>query len=164
MRASLKAAVWLGDPDCFRDQLAVLWTASQTTVAKYATERATDRIHPGGHHRNSISMAAALESRGGVSPFNVLPIPNTNSRTSGGAHGHGAATPEAWCDWWVRYISPEGGTICDPFMGSGTTGLAALKRGRSFIGIERDPGYFATATARIEAQRAATPLFAEVPA
>jgi len=41
-------------------------------------------------------------------------------------------------------------TILDPFMGSGTTGLAAVKMGRKFIGIERDQTFFETACRRIE--------------
>lgn len=41
-------------------------------------------------------------------------------------------------------------TIFDPFMGSGTTGVAAVKRGKSFIGIEKDPEYFKMACERIE--------------
>jgi site-specific DNA-methyltransferase (adenine-specific) len=41
--------------------------------------------------------------------------------------------------------------VCDPFMGSGTTGIACLKRGRRFIGIEMDPQHFSTACRRIEA-------------
>jgi hypothetical protein len=45
-------------------------------------------------------------------------------------------------------------SILDPFMGSGTTGVAAIRMGRSFIGIERDPSYFEIACRRIEqAQR-----------
>jgi DNA modification methylase len=49
---------------------------------------------------------------------------------------------------------PAGGTACDPFMGSGTTGVAAVQMGRSFIGIEREPRYFDIACKRIEdAQR-----------
>lgn len=47
-----------------------------------------------------------------------------------------------------------GASICDPFMGSGTTGVAAVQMGRQFIGIERDPKYFDIACRRIEdAQR-----------
>jgi len=42
-------------------------------------------------------------------------------------------------------------TILDPFMGSGTTGVACIKTGRHFIGIEKDPTYFATAVKRIDA-------------
>jgi len=51
---------------------------------------------------------------------------------------------------------PEGATILDPFMGSGTTGVACVQTGRNFIGIEIDPDYFAIAEKRIkEAQEAA---------
>jgi site-specific DNA-methyltransferase (adenine-specific) len=46
------------------------------------------------------------------------------------------------------------GTVCDPFMGSGTTGVAAVQLGRDFIGIEKEPSYFDIACKRIEqAQR-----------
>ncbi len=41
-------------------------------------------------------------------------------------------------------------TIIDPYMGSGTTGIAAIRHGRNFIGIERDPAHFETARRRIE--------------
>jgi len=45
---------------------------------------------------------------------------------------------------------PEGATILDPFMGSGTTGVACVQTGRNFIGIEIDPTYFAIAEKRIK--------------
>jgi len=53
----------------------------------------------------------------------------------------------------VRYFcdSIPARSILDPFMGSGTTGVAALMAGKSFIGIERDPVYFERARRRIEA-------------
>jgi len=44
----------------------------------------------------------------------------------------------------------EGDTVLDPFMGSGTTGVACVQTGRNFIGIEIDPGYFEIAKKRIE--------------
>ena len=50
--------------------------------------------------------------------------------------------------------STEGDCILDPFMGSGTTGIAAVQMGRDFIGIEREERYFEIACRRIaEAQR-----------
>ena len=47
-------------------------------------------------------------------------------------------------------ISPDDSTVLDPFMGSGSTGVACVNTGRSFIGMELDPGYFETAKRRIE--------------
>ena len=51
-----------------------------------------------------------------------------------------------WCMQWLA----EGCTVLDPYMGSGTTGLAALRTGRNFVGIEIDQKHFETACARIE--------------
>lgn len=52
--------------------------------------------------------------------------------------------------WLCRLITPPGGTVLDPFAGSGTTGIAAVSEGFDFIGIEMDPEHHAIAMARIE--------------
>lgn len=52
---------------------------------------------------------------------------------------------------WVKKFTDEGETVLDPFMGSGTTGVACMKLGRKFIGIERREDYFAIARDRMEA-------------
>lgn len=54
----------------------------------------------------------------------------------------------------------EGQLIADPFMGSGTTGVAAVRMGRNFIGIEKDPRYFDLACKRIEAAQSGARGFA----
>lgn len=64
----------------------------------------------------------------------------------------------------MRYLcrltsTPTGGVVLDPFMGSGTTGVAALQEGRSFIGIERELEYVEIARRRIAA--AELPLLRE---
>ena len=63
---------------------------------------------------------------------------------------HGAEKPVALCQQMIRELTPPGGCVVDLFMGSGTTGVAAKLAGRRFIGCELDPGYFATAKARID--------------
>jgi DNA modification methylase len=63
----------------------------------------------------------------------------------------------------VEPLAPPEATILDPFMGSGTTGVAAVKLGRRFIGIEIDPKYFDIACRRIEAATKQPDLFIEQP-
>lgn len=66
----------------------------------------------------------------------------------------------------VRIVKRLKGTILDPFMGSGTTGVAAVKLGRRFIGVEIDKGYFDIAVRRIAAaieHQAGGPLFKDQP-
>jgi site-specific DNA-methyltransferase (adenine-specific)/modification methylase len=60
---------------------------------------------------------------------------------------------------WVIELCPKSDTILDPFMGSGTTGVAAVQMGRKFIGIEREPKYFDIACQRIEQAYAQQSLF-----
>lgn len=60
---------------------------------------------------------------------------------------------------WVIDLCPKAETILDPFMGSGTTGVAAIQRGKSFIGIEREQSYFDIACRRIEQAQAQAQLF-----
>lgn len=64
---------------------------------------------------------------------------------------------------WSIEQAGEAKTILDPFMGSGTTGVAAIQLGRKFIGIERDPQYFEIACRRIEQAVAQGQLFAPEP-
>jgi site-specific DNA-methyltransferase (adenine-specific)/modification methylase len=63
--------------------------------------------------------------------------------------GHPTQKPLALMKWCIEQAgNPE--RILDPFMGSGTTGVAAIQMGRKFIGIEREPKYFEIACKRIE--------------
>lgn len=60
---------------------------------------------------------------------------------------------------WVIDLCPKADTVLDPFMGSGTTGVAATQLGRAFIGVEREPKYFDIACRRIEQAHAQGQLF-----
>ena len=60
---------------------------------------------------------------------------------------HPTQKPVVLMNWCLSFVE---GTACDPYMGSGTTGVACVRLGRRFIGIEIDPGYFAIAKRRIQ--------------
>jgi site-specific DNA-methyltransferase (adenine-specific) len=62
----------------------------------------------------------------------------------------------------IQWCRP-GGTVLDPFMGSGTTGVAAVSLGRSFVGIEKDAAYFDIARRRLEKANRQADLFASLP-
>ena len=62
---------------------------------------------------------------------------------------HQHQKPPALMAWAMQWLK-EGATVLDPYMGSGTTGIACIRTGRKFIGIEIDAGHFATARARLE--------------
>jgi DNA modification methylase len=74
---------------------------------------------------------------------------------------HPTQKPLGVMAWAVDQLPADARTICDPFMGSGTTGIAALQSGRSFVGVEREPAYFEIACQRISESLAAPKLFAE---
>jgi DNA modification methylase len=76
---------------------------------------------------------------------------------------HPTQKPEGVMKWCIQHLPDEAHTICDPFMGSGTTGVAAVKLGKTFIGIEREPSYFDIACRRIEAAYKQPDLFIEKP-
>jgi DNA modification methylase len=62
---------------------------------------------------------------------------------------HPTVKPLELMRWLTRLLCPPGGTVLDPFTGSGSTGAAAILEGRRFIGIERDERYVPVACARI---------------
>ncbi len=77
--------------------------------------------------------------------------------------GHPSPKPECVMDWLVEEVTQPSETILDPFMGSGTTGVAAVNAGRKFTGIEIDPTYFELAKSRIQAALDAPDLFIDAP-
>jgi len=161
LRASLKACVWLGNDDCFRCQGSVLWSESDENKSRRLAGRCGSFSHPSGQSVNYERMGIAAVNRGGVTPFNLLPIPGVDEEQSKSGGKHSAMTPLTLCRWWTRYICPPNGVLLDPFAGSGTTGVAAIQEGRQYIGIERMPEYVEIARQRIAAAQAETPLFAE---
>lgn len=68
-------------------------------------------------------------------------------------NNHPTVKPTALMRYLCRLVTPTGGVVLDPFMGSGSTGRAALLEGMQFVGIEREAAYVDIAKARIESTR-----------
>lgn len=93
---------------------------------------------------------------GGASRFFYVAKASPSERSAGldgERNGHPTVKPLALMRWLVRLITPPGGVVLDPFAGSGTTGVACVREGRSFVGIEAEAGYVRIGRARIEHAR-----------
>lgn len=73
--------------------------------------------------------------------------------------GHPSPKPECVMDWLVSEICGGGGVCLDPYMGSGTTGVACVRHRVPFVGIEREPPFFDLACRRIEAAQRQGDMF-----
>jgi DNA modification methylase len=76
-------------------------------------------------------------------------------------HGHPTSKPLPLMLWCLSHV--QGALVLDPFMGSGTTGVACVKTGRSFIGIEQHEPYFHIACERIRKAYAQPDMFVQQP-
>ena len=81
--------------------------------------------------------------------------PKVSKSERGEGNTHPTVKPHELMKYLCRLVTPKGGTVLDPFMGSGSTGMAAKDEGFEFIGIEREKEYFEVAEKRI---KAASPL------
>ena len=89
---------------------------------------------------NGQSPNASKDMKGVEQKFTTKPSANI----------HPTVKPIKLMKYLCRLITPKGGTILDPFMGSGSTGMAAKEENFEFVGIEKEEEYFNIATARIE--------------
>jgi DNA modification methylase len=85
---------------------------------------------------------------GGASRFFYCPKTSKSDRSEG--NNHPTVKPTDLMAYLIRLVTPKGGVVLDPFMGSGSTGKAAVREGMNFIGIERETEYFEIAKSRIE--------------
>jgi hypothetical protein len=148
LRPSVKACVWAGAMDCYRDRAAVAIDAAKSTMRMNTAKHRYLHKTAGCHGIRRGVVGERCQQTGKATPFNLLPFAN-GSRYGGAIAGHPAGTSPHLCSWWTRYICPPVGTILDPFSGSGTVGTAALKEGRRYIGIETVPAYCSVAKERI---------------
>jgi site-specific DNA-methyltransferase (adenine-specific) len=90
---------------------------------------------------------ASYADSGGASRFFYVAKASRTERGEG--NNHPTVKPIALMRYLCRLITPPGGTVLDPFAGSGSTGVAALMEGFAFIGIEKEPEYVTVARRRL---------------
>jgi len=95
-----------------------------------------------------------LADKGGASRFFYCPKPSKKEKNKGTktTNIHPTVKPIELMKYLVRLVTPKKGIVLDPFMGSGTTGIAAISEGCDFIGIEKEKEYYKIAKARIKSE------------
>lgn len=124
----------------------------------------TGRSSGGGMHAKGVganSQTNAYGSYTGGTPTNSVGFYDEGSaarffycakaskRDRGEGNDHPTVKPNALMRWLVRLVCPQGGIVLDPFMGSGSTGVACIQEGMRFVGIDMDKHYCDIARKRI---------------
>ena len=104
-------------------------------------------MHDGSEAVRRILEKDAPTASLSLNEFFFVPKPGKKERDG---NPHPTAKPVALMRHLVRLVTPPGGIVLDPFMGSGTTALAARAEGMDFIGMEREGEFFETARRRLE--------------
>lgn len=99
---------------------------------------------------HEVGLVDTTQSLDGKFPGTVMEVPKPPKAERALHKQHPTAKPLALMEHLVRLFTKEGQTILDPFLGSGTTGVAAVLNCRDFIGFEREPKYFENATTWID--------------
>jgi site-specific DNA-methyltransferase (adenine-specific) len=109
-----------------------------TTIVKQGRNTSELRYHRDSHTNHTTGYTCKAENY----PTVLLEFQSENGF-------HPTQKPVALMEYLIRTYTNPGDTVLDNTMGSGTTGVACVNTGRQFIGIERDPDYFAIAQRRI---------------
>jgi site-specific DNA-methyltransferase (adenine-specific) len=109
------------------------------------------------HNGSNYGDGKAMAGGGSTDryPNSVLDWPVLNNDDP--ERTHPTQKPVGMCEWLIRTYSNEGAVVLDNAMGSGTTGIACLNTGRTFVGMEKDADIFAAATERIRARHERPP-------
>lgn len=153
--------------DLARPPIAHEWVLHFNKTSRVPNKwvRTLDRKSPGTGMRQRDGSMNGITSPEKVGqpykvPDSVIRLPPHQSR-GGIENDHPAVYPVRLVEHLCLTFTSVGDTILDPFMGSGTTGVACANLGRKFIGIEIEPKYFEIACKRIAAAYAQPRLFAE---
>jgi site-specific DNA-methyltransferase (adenine-specific) len=153
LERATRAAITPGTRQCFKypepTEIGCFFSAAGTGMGKWGFSCSQPILYYGTDPYLARSAGSRPNSLGQT-------YPNDANET-----GHPCAKPLPQMRWLVNRASWNGETVLDPFMGSGTTGVACAQLGRKFIGIEIHEPYFDIACRRIEDAYRQAPLFPE---
>lgn len=105
----------------------------------------TDKIRDESRSQSGFGKnVSSWVGRDKVYPTNVLHMATESTNKN-----HSAVFPVELPEWFIKLFTQEGDVVLDPFLGSGTTAVAAIQQGRQYVGIEMNPEYCQLAEARI---------------
>lgn len=107
------------------------------------------------HHLGACESSVYVSEEGGARKMRSV----IYARSCHGYAVHPTQKPVEILSPLISYSCPPGGVVLDPFMGSGSAGVAAIDIGRKFVGIEKDPHHFESACERLKQCQRQTRLF-----
>jgi DNA modification methylase len=102
-----------------------------------------------GKYINGLTLSEDWQDRCGVARCKDYVEVGTAESDYSDENKHPAQFPERLALWFVTMLCPEGGTVLDPFVGSGTTPVACVKTGRNYVGFDTDEGFLNYAKKRV---------------
>ena len=146
----------------FTDNRAVghLWDAGEaaglSALQTFYWEKPDSTPNPRKNFSSAVESGVFFRAPGKVLCWNgggwcrnIFRAPLAHKETDGVTRYHPTEKPVSLMRWLVELVTPPGGLVLDPFMGSGSTGVAALLGGRRFSGVELNDDYVQTARNRL---------------
>lgn len=127
-------------------EVLALFTNTGKSRGVGGVKRVGTHVYDGGYKGKEYDTVGFMDS-GSAARFFYCAKASRSERGEGNVHP--TVKPIALMRWLVRLVTRNGGLVLDPFMGSGTTGVAAVEEGMRFVGIERDEHYMEIAKRRI---------------
>ena len=118
-------------------------------AGKYVQNVKSGRGRQGPHVRMSLAEGSGGSWSGISRVSDVVEMSTRLNGNSDGLNDHPAPFPWQLAEWCGKLITPPGGTILDPFTGSSSTGVAAIRNGWDFIGIDQSPEYIEMSRQRL---------------
>ena len=145
-------------------EVLALFPDSKGALAPVYGKQGNQKCHTGdngiyGHYEQRDTPMFPRGDSGSAARFFYCAKASRSER--GAFNDHCTVKPLALMRYLVRLVTRKGGIVLDPFMGSGTTGVAAIEEGMNFVGIEREPHYYEIATRRISAAKPEPPTPAQ---